>query len=203
MTTDTWLAAQPEPQRAGLTAAAAAVRALLPAADEATAYGLPAWQVDGTSVAGLACAKGHWSFVPFSGAVTEELSDRLAAYRLTKGSIKVPADGKLPRGLISAVVRARIAEISMVPDSKGVTRDFHANGAPKAKGPYQGRPAPWRLVVVARGRHAAADRVVRPRTPGRRVDDVRRRRASGEDDRPRPLRRRPAPAHRDRRYPAV
>jgi uncharacterized protein YdhG (YjbR/CyaY superfamily) len=134
MTTDAWIAAQPEPQRSGLAAAAAAVRALLPAATEGTAYGLPAWQVDGTSVAGLACARAHWSFVPFSGAVTEALADRLAAYETTKGSIKVPADATLPKGLITTVVRARLAEISMTPDHKGLTRDFHRTGALKAKG---------------------------------------------------------------------
>jgi uncharacterized protein YdhG (YjbR/CyaY superfamily) len=134
MTTDAWIAAQPEPQRTGLAAACSAVRSLLPAATEATAYGLPAWQVDGTSVAGLACAKAHWSFVPFSGALTDALADRLSAYELTKGSIKVPADARLPKTLIATVIRARLAEISMAPDSKGIARDFHANGALKARG---------------------------------------------------------------------
>jgi antitoxin component YwqK of YwqJK toxin-antitoxin module len=32
------------------------------------------------------------------------------------------------------VIRARLAEISMKPDSKGIARDFHANGALKATG---------------------------------------------------------------------
>ncbi len=134
MSTDDWIAAQPEPQRAGLAAAAATVRSLLPATTEATAYGLPAWQADGTSVAGLACARRHWSFVPFSGAVTEALAERLAGYGTTKGTITVPADARLPRAVIAAVVRTRLAQLSMAPDRKGVARDFHATGALKAKG---------------------------------------------------------------------
>lgn len=131
---DAWVAAQPEPQRAGLAAAATVIRALVPSAEEATAYGLPAWRVDGSNVAGLACAAKHWSYVPFSGSVTHALGDALAGYEVTKGSVKVPAGATLPRALVRALIRARLAELSMAPDSKGVTRDFHANGALKAKG---------------------------------------------------------------------
>lgn len=131
---DAWVAQQAEPQRTGLARAAAVIRDLLPGAEEATTYGLPAWKVDGSNVAGLACARGHWSYVPFSGAVTETLGEALAGYEVTKGTVRVPADAALPKALVRQLVRARLAELSMVPDSRGVTRDFHPNGALKAKG---------------------------------------------------------------------
>lgn len=131
---DAWVAEQPEPQRTGLARAAAAIRDLLPGAEEATAYGLPAWKVDASSVAGLACARSHWSYVPFSGAVAEALGDALSDYEVTRGTVKVPADATLPKSLVRRLVRARLAELSMVPDSRGVTRDFHADGALRARG---------------------------------------------------------------------
>ena len=72
--------------------------------------------------------------MPFSGAVTEALGDALSGHEVTKGTVKVPADAALPRALVRQLVRARLAELSMVADSRGVTRDFHPNGALKAKG---------------------------------------------------------------------
>lgn len=131
---DGWVAAQPEPQRAGLARAAASIRAVLPGAQETQAYGLPAWRVDGINVAGLACATKHWSYVPFSGAVTEAMGAALAGYEVTKGTVKVPAGATLPTSLVRRLIRARLAEVAMVPDSRGVARDFHANGRLKAKG---------------------------------------------------------------------
>lgn len=131
---DAYVAAQPEPQRSTLAATAAAIRSLLPRAEEGIAYGMPAWKVDGTAVAGFAGAKGHCSYVPYSGSVTETLADDLAAYAVTKGTVKHPVDAPLPRPLIRCLIQARLAEIAMVPDSKGVVRDLYDDGGLKAKG---------------------------------------------------------------------
>jgi uncharacterized protein YdhG (YjbR/CyaY superfamily) len=131
---DDYIDAQPEPQRTRLAQTAQALRALLPRAEEGLAYGMPAWKADGTAVAGVAGAKGHWAYAPFSGTVTESLGDALAGYEVTKGTVKVGVDASLPKSLLNKLVAARFAEISMVPDSKGVTRDFYPDGGLKAKG---------------------------------------------------------------------
>ena len=131
---DAYVAAQPEPQRTTLAATAATLRALLPRAEEGMAYGMPAWKVDGTAVAGFAGAKNHCSYVPYSGSVTETLAADLAAYEVTQGTVKHAVDRPLPRPLVRTLVKARLAEIVMVPDSKGVTRDLYDDGGVKAKG---------------------------------------------------------------------
>lgn len=131
---DDYLAGQPEPQRTTLTTLRATVAALLPRAEESIAYGAPAWKVDGTSVAGFAGFAKHCAYLPFSGAVTETLSDELSAYTITKGSVTFPVDAPLPKPVVRKLVLARLAEVSMAPDPKGVVRDFYADGGLKAKG---------------------------------------------------------------------
>lgn len=131
---DDYLAAQPEPQRATLTALRATIAAVLPRAEESFAYRAPAWKADGTSVAGFAGFAKHCAYLPFSGDVTETLADQLAAYTVTKGSVTFPVDKPLPKPVVKKLVAARLAEISMVPDAKGVARDFHPDGGLKAKG---------------------------------------------------------------------
>jgi uncharacterized protein YdhG (YjbR/CyaY superfamily) len=131
---DDYLAAQPEPQRTTLTALRATIASLLPRAEESIAYGAPAWKADGTSVAGFAAFAKHCAYLPFSGAVTETLGDELAAYTVTKGSVTFPADKALPKAVVTKLVGARLAEISMVPDKKGGVRDFYPDGGLKAAG---------------------------------------------------------------------
>lgn len=85
---------------------------LLPTAEHAMSYGVPAWTVDGARVAGLSSAKAHWSYLPHSGTVTAALAEELGAYDVSKGAVKVPADRTLPRPLVRALLRTRQAEIA-------------------------------------------------------------------------------------------
>ena len=132
---DDYLAAQPEPQRSTLAALRSTIAGLLPRAEESIAYGAPAWKVDGgTSVAGFAGFAKHCAYLPFSGAVTETLADELAAYTVTKGSVTFPVDKPLPKTVVKKLVAARLAEVSMVPDTKGIVRDLYPDGGLKARG---------------------------------------------------------------------
>ncbi len=131
---DDYLAGQPEPQRTTLAALRSTIAALLPRAEESIAYGAPAWKIEGTSVAGFAGFAKHCAYLPFSGAVTETLADELAAYTITKGSVTFPVDEPLPKAIVKKLVTARLAEVRMVPDKKGVARDLYPDGGLKAQG---------------------------------------------------------------------
>ncbi len=131
---DDYIARQPEPQRTRLAETAEALRSLLPRAEEGIAYGMPAWKADGIGVAGIVAAKEHWAYAPFSGSVTETLADELEGYDVTKGTVKLAPDQRLPKPLLTKLLAARFAEIIMVPDPKGVARDLYADGGLKAKG---------------------------------------------------------------------
>ncbi|MGD9955591.1 MAG: DUF1801 domain-containing protein [Candidatus Nanopelagicales bacterium] len=129
-----YIAKQPEPQRSSLTAMRERIGGLLPRAEEAIAYGAPAWTVDGIPVVGFAASAKHWSYLPHSGQVVATMGDALAAYETSKGAIKVPADQVLNKPLLKKLITTRLAEVAMVPDSKGKARDFYADGGLKAKG---------------------------------------------------------------------
>ena len=132
---DDYLAGQPEPQRATLTALRATIAALLPRAEESIAYGAPAWKVDGTAWPGSPGFAKHCAYLPFSGAVTETLARRARGVhdhqgvghlrRRTARCRRRSSSGSWPPGSPSC---------SMVPDAKGVARDFYPDGGLKAKG---------------------------------------------------------------------
>jgi uncharacterized protein YdhG (YjbR/CyaY superfamily) len=131
---DAYLEQQPEPQRSSLHAMRALIGSLLPRAEEAIAYGAPAWTVDGMAVAGISGSAKHWSYLPHSGSVVGRLGDALAAYETSKGAIKVPAGSTLPKPLVKKLIAARLDELRMVPDDKGVARDLYGDGGLKARG---------------------------------------------------------------------
>ena len=93
---DDYLAMQPEPQRSTLRSMAASLRKILPGAQERMSYGMPAFAVDGTSIAGLAGFKGHCSYFPHSGAVLEQLAADLVGYDFDQGTLRFPVDAPLP-----------------------------------------------------------------------------------------------------------
>ncbi len=111
MDVEEYLAAVPEPQRRTLSVVRERLRALLPDAQEALSYGVPAFKVDGVAVAGYAPAKRHCSYFPMSGAVLAALADRLTGYDWGKGTLRFPIDEPLPADLIEALVAARLREI--------------------------------------------------------------------------------------------
>lgn len=112
MTVDEYLVEVGEPQHATLQVVRTRLRALLPEAEEAMAYGVPAFKVDGVGVAGYAPAKRHCSYFPMSGQVLTTLADRLDGYDWSKGTLRFPVDEPLPADLLAELVAARLAEIA-------------------------------------------------------------------------------------------
>jgi len=103
-----YLASAPQPQRGTLHALRATVRGVLPDAMEKMSYGLPAFEVDGTTVAGYGWFKNHCSYFPHSGAVLERLSGELEVYDWSKGTLKFPIDEPLSKPLVKRLVEERL-----------------------------------------------------------------------------------------------
>ncbi len=111
MTFDEYLDGVPEPQRTTLDHLRRTLRSILPDAEEGLSYGVPAFKVAGTPVAGFAAFTGHCGYYPHSGAVLSELADELGGYRWSKGTLRFPIDEPLPEPLVRRLVEARLAEI--------------------------------------------------------------------------------------------
>lgn len=107
---DRYLDALPEPKRSTLLQLRDTIARLLPEAEEGISYGMPAFILDGRVVAGFAAFTRHLSYLPHSGSVLTELSDDLAGYRFTKGSLHFPVDRPLPEGLVRKLLSVRLRQ---------------------------------------------------------------------------------------------
>ena len=108
---DSYLEGLDEPQRRTLQQVRESIRAVVPDAEECISYGMPAFKVQGRTVAGFAAFKNHLSYLPHSGSVLGSLSDELASFDQTKSSLHFPVGRPLEPDLVRKLVEARLAEL--------------------------------------------------------------------------------------------
>ena len=107
---DRYLQGLEEPKRSTLQALRRTILEVIPEAQEVISYGVPAFRVEGKTVAGFAAFKAHLSYVPFSGSVLQQLGRELDGYTTTKGSLHFPIDRPLPKELVERLIAVRLAE---------------------------------------------------------------------------------------------
>ena len=110
---DNYLAEVDEPKRTTLEDLRRSILAALPNAQECISYGMPAFKVEGKTVAGFAAFKNHLSYLPHSGSVLAALAPELAGYVHTKGSLHFPIDETLPPPLVNKLITTRLAELEL------------------------------------------------------------------------------------------
>jgi len=110
---DSYLAGVDEPKRSALEQLRRDIVAVLPDAEQCISYGMPAFKVQGKTVAGFAAFKNHLSYLPHSGSVLPKLAADLAGYERTKGSLHFPIDQPLPAALVNKLVGARLRELGL------------------------------------------------------------------------------------------
>ncbi|HET6817642.1 MAG TPA: DUF1801 domain-containing protein [Mycobacteriales bacterium] len=110
---DAYLLRLDEPKRSTLQKLRATILELLPGAEETISYGMPAYKVEGKTIAGFAAFKSHLSYLPHSGSVLEKLTDELTSYEGTKGSLHFPVDQPLPSQLVRRLLETRLAEAGL------------------------------------------------------------------------------------------
>ncbi len=107
-----YIGALPEPKRATLLEMRRLILEILPEAEECLSYGMPAFRVDAKVIAGFAAFKAHLGYFPHSGTVLEHLPEVVAAYPSTRGGLRFGVDSPLPRDVVEALIRVRLAEIA-------------------------------------------------------------------------------------------
>lgn len=110
---DDYLAGVEEPKRGTLQQLRQSVLEVVPDAQECISYGMPAFRVQGKTVAGFAAFKNHLSYLPHSGSVLPALRDELVGYESTKGSLHFPVDEPLSAELVTKLVTARLRELGL------------------------------------------------------------------------------------------
>jgi uncharacterized protein YdhG (YjbR/CyaY superfamily) len=108
---EAYIAAAPEPARAGLVQLRETIRSAVPKeAVEVISYGIPAFALP-KPFFGYAAFKNHLSVLPFSGSLFDSFTEELKSYSRTKSSLHLPFDKPLPAALIRKLVRSRVAAI--------------------------------------------------------------------------------------------
>ena len=110
---DRYLATLDEPQRSTLEALRRSIMEVVPGAEQCLSYGMPAFKVQGKTIAGFAAFKNHLSYLPHSGSVLATLPDDLESYETSKGSLKFALDKPLPKRLVEKLVHARMRELGL------------------------------------------------------------------------------------------
>jgi uncharacterized protein YdhG (YjbR/CyaY superfamily) len=110
---DRYLAGLDEPKRGTLEALRTAILEVVPDAEQTISYGMPAFKVDGKTVAGFAAFKRHLSYLPHSGSVLATLADDVAGYETSKGALRFAIDTPLPKRLVKKLVKARMHELGL------------------------------------------------------------------------------------------
>ncbi|MBK6910858.1 MAG: DUF1801 domain-containing protein [bacterium] len=106
---DKYLAALPPEQRAVLAKLRATILSVAKDAEEKISYGMPTVCYHGNLVH-YAAFKNHMSLFGASAFVTQELKEKLANFKTSKGTIQFTVAKPLPVTLVKAIVKSRIKE---------------------------------------------------------------------------------------------
>ena len=83
---------------------------IVPDAVEVISYGMPAFKVNDTIVAGLLANKKHIGYYPFSGSIIKLFPEELAAFSKTISAVHVPIDKPLSKTLMRKLIKARLTQ---------------------------------------------------------------------------------------------
>ena len=85
------------------------IKETAPDAEELISYNMPAFKYYGILVY-YAAHKEHIGFYPGNKAVNEVFKEKLIKYETSKGTIRFPYDGKIPKELIKSIIKFRMKE---------------------------------------------------------------------------------------------
>jgi uncharacterized protein YdhG (YjbR/CyaY superfamily) len=98
-------------KRAGLERIRTLAKNIVPDAQEAIMYGMPTLTYQSKPFLGFNAHTHHIGLYPYSAEVIETLKDHLAAYGVSKGSIRVPLDRPIAEHTLRQVIECRLEQI--------------------------------------------------------------------------------------------
>jgi len=110
---DDYIALQPAASQAALEQVRRAIGRALPKADETISYNIPAFKLNGKVAIYFAAWKEHYSVYPAGARMDPALSKELAAYEMSKGTIRFPLAKPVPVRLIERIAKFRAKEIAI------------------------------------------------------------------------------------------
>ena len=110
-TVDDYIATAPAGKRAALTKLRKTIKAAAPEATEIVSYGMAGYKQGAKRVAYFAHWKAHIALYGTSYSFIKANAAELKPYVQSKGTLQFPSDKPLPYGLVTKIVKARVAEI--------------------------------------------------------------------------------------------
>jgi uncharacterized protein YdhG (YjbR/CyaY superfamily) len=107
---DDYLEQLDEPKRRTLIRLRQTILDVVPDAEQCISYALPAFKLQGKTIAGFAAFKNHLSYLPHSGSVFQELADDLSSYSYSSGALRFNIDTPLPPELVEKLIAVRIRQ---------------------------------------------------------------------------------------------
>ena len=108
---DAYVSALPEHVRAVLQRMRAVIRTALPDAEETISYQIPTYKLHGRPVLYLAVWKEYCSVYPAPDTLIAALPE-LAAYKVSKGTLRFPLAAPVPLKLIGRLAKLRASEVT-------------------------------------------------------------------------------------------
>src|SRR5438874_1413265 len=108
---DDYIASQPKAIQDILERVRNAIREALPEAEEVISYKIPAYKLRGESVIYFAGWKQHYSLYPATKRVIAKFKEELAAYQISKATIRFPLSQPVPVKLIGRIAKFRAKEV--------------------------------------------------------------------------------------------
>ena len=105
---DAYIADVPEEKRTVLEVLRERIRAIVPDAEEAISYRIPAFRVEGKVVIGFKANKSDYAIYPFSGGAAERFPEALQGRTVTSGSIHFTPEDPIPNDLLRRIIDWRI-----------------------------------------------------------------------------------------------
>jgi uncharacterized protein YdhG (YjbR/CyaY superfamily) len=106
---DDYLKSAPKDMRSALDKLRKTIKAAAPDAEEVISYKIPALRQNGMLVY-YAAFKDHCSFFVASAKVRRQFSAELKPFESGKGTVRFTPERPLPAGLVTRIVKARVAE---------------------------------------------------------------------------------------------
>lgn len=108
---DEFIAGYPKEVQTILKKIRASVKKEAPDAEEAIAYGIPTFKLNGKNLVHFSAFEDHIGFYPTPSGI-EAFKKELSLYKSAKGSVQFPLDKTIPYELIKMIIAFRVKEIT-------------------------------------------------------------------------------------------
>jgi uncharacterized protein YdhG (YjbR/CyaY superfamily) len=106
---DEFIAGSPKETQELLKKMRSVIQKAAPGTEEAISYGIPTFKLNGRNLVHFSGYKEHIGFYPGAAGI-ESFQEALSKYKTSKGTVQFPLDKPLPVGLITQIVKFRIAQ---------------------------------------------------------------------------------------------